>query len=362
MVKVLVVEDSLVVRQVLIRILESDPQILVVATAANGEEAIEQTRRHRPDLITMDIVMPVMDGLEATRRIMETTPVPIVVVSASWDPIEVSKTFLALEAGALAVLDKPRGVDEPGAGRQARQLVDTVKLMAEVKLVRRIRRASVERKASPLAVPAGLADSPKIRLVAMGASTGGPPVLATILSLLGPGFPVPILVTQHIAHGFTRGLADWLGSTCGLPVQVASLDGCAQSGQVYIAPDGLHLGVTPDLRFSFDRGEPENGMRPSVSFLFRSVAQSVGRESAGVLLSGMGRDGAEELKRLRNIGAVTIAQDEESSVVFGMPGEAVRLNAASHILPPERIAGLLKLLAARNATRATAMPGGGAHG
>jgi two-component system chemotaxis response regulator CheB len=342
MIKVLIVEDSPVVRDLLTFILSSDPAIQVIGTARDGEEAVRAVRDKKPDIVTMDIVMPKMDGYQATRIIMENTPTPIVIVSASWDPGEVEKTFKAMEAGALAVLEKPVGIDHPNYGRITKELIQTVKLMAEVRVVRRRPRAS-HGKAAPVVSPDNdtLPTTTDLRVVTIGASTGGPPVIETILSGLPKEFPAPLLIVQHIAAGFVQGFADWLARSSGFPVKVASHGEYPLPGRAYLAPDNLHMGVGSGGRILLSTDEPENSLRPAVSRLFRSVAEVFGQYAAGVLLTGMGKDGARELRLMREKGAVTIAQDKESSVVYGMPGEAVALNAATYVLPPARIAEFL---------------------
>lgn len=345
MIKVLVVEDSPVVREFLIHVLNSDPDIRVVGTARDGEEALETVRRQRPDVITMDIHMPRLNGLEATRRIMETDPTPIVIVSGSEDPREVATTFDAMEAGALAVLRRPAGIGHPEHEATARELVQAVKLMSEVKVVRRWPRARREAPA-PRPSKMGLApESAEVRIVAIGASTGGPPVLQTILAALPKDFPAPVLIVQHMAAGFVRGFVEWLAKSCDLPVHVAMHGELMLSGHVYVAPDEFQMKVERGGRITLTRDAPENGLRPSVSYLLRSVAEVYGSEAVAGLLTGMGRDGAEELRLLKEKGAVTFAQDKASSVVHGMPGEAIRLDAAMLILPPDKIAAVLTNLA-----------------
>jgi two-component system chemotaxis response regulator CheB len=292
----------------------------------------------------MDIHMPRMDGLDATRRIMETCPTPIVVVSGSTDSAEVATTFEAMEAGALAVLRRPAGIGHPDHEATARELVQTVKLMSEVKVVRRwsrARRDSIARPAQPR-----LERAPgSCRIVAIGASTGGPPVLQSILSQLPKDFPAPVLVVQHMAAGFVRGFIEWLAHSSRLPIHLAAHGEQMLPGHVYVAPDELQMKVERGGRIALTRDAPENGLRPSVSYLFRSLAEAYGSDGVAGLLSGMGRDGADELKLLKDRGMVTFAQDKESSVVHGMPGEAIKLGAATLVLPPEKIAAVLARLA-----------------
>jgi len=345
MINVLIVEDSIVARELLVHILSSDPEIHIMGTTSNGEEALKFLKTNKPDIITMDINMPRMNGFEATRRIMETQPVPIVIVTASWDPEEVATSFRAIEAGAVVLLEKPTGVGHPGHENEARELVRTVKLMSEVKVVKRSPR--LQRPKAEFAPPAPMQlevakRSPEIGLVAIGVSTGGPPVLKQILSRLPKSFPAPILIVQHIAQGFLRGMAVWLEKTTGLPFHIPVHGEHLFPGHVYLAPETLHMGVANRDRVVLSDDSPENGTRPSISYLFRSVVKVYGQNAVGVLLTGMGRDGAEELKLMKEKGAVTIVQDKESSVVFGMPAEAIKLDAAHYVLPPDTIAAKLK--------------------
>lgn len=350
MINVLIVEDSIVVRELLKHIFNSDPEINVIGTACNGREAVDFVQRTKPDVITMDIIMPVMNGFEATRAIMETCPVPIVIVSASWDPQEVEKTFQAIEAGAVAALEKPRGMGDPRYEEGAKEIIETIKLMSEVKVIKRMAR---DKKKPVIAstVPAISSINPgstDIKIVTIGASTGGPQTLHTILSLLRPDFPVPITIVQHIAAGFVTGFIDWLNRSLEIPVQLATKGEKLLKGRIYMAPDGFHFGVDEDGRVKLSDTEKENFVCPSVSYMFRSILGVYGKSAIGVLLTGMGKDGAEELKLMKDSGAITIAQDKESSVVHGMPGEAIKIGGAVHILPPVKIAEMLNKLVAFN--------------
>lgn len=341
-IKVLIVDDSPLMRDLLAYILSSDPEIRVVGLAGNGKEAIQAVHVEKPDVVVMDVIMPVMDGLDATRIIMETTPTPIVIVSASYNPLELERTFRVMEAGALAALDKPVAVPHPEYERLRQEFIRTVKLMSEVKVIRRRPRegkgttvAGAEKIEGASLVPSGL------KAVVIGASTGGPQAVREILIGLRKDFPVPVLIVQHIAAGFVRGFTDWLASVSGLPVEIAVHGRLPLPGHVYIAPDNFQMELGKDGKMALRKGELENGLRPSVSWLFRSAAEVFGKNVIAILLTGMGRDGARELKLLRDKGAVTIAQDRESSVVYGMPGEAVALNACTLVLPPAKIAEFL---------------------
>jgi len=334
-IRVLIVDDSPSVRMMLEHIFSSDAAFEVAGSASNGQEAVAAVERLAPDIVTMDVLMPLMGGLEATRMIMERHPVPIVIVSGNLDAEEVLTSFRAMEAGALAALPKPRGGSRPEHGEDVARLLSKVKLMSEVRVVRRWPRTSGTRPLNPPPLAPEKPDPP--RVVAIGASTGGPVVINSILSGLPADFALPLLVVQHMAPGFIHGFAEWLSLSSRLPVRIASQGESLLAGHVYIAPDGHHLEVARTGRIALTRGDPENGQLPSVSPLFRSVAAAFGKSSVGILLTGMGDDGARELKLMKSQGAVTIAQDSDSSIIFGMPGEAVRLGAASFVLPPDRI-------------------------
>jgi two-component system chemotaxis response regulator CheB len=348
MIKVLIVDDSASMRLFLEGIFSADPELQVAGTAQNGEEALAAVERLHPDVITMDIYMPLMNGLEATRRLMETHPTPIIILSGNLDPEEVMTSFRAMEAGALAAMAKPRGAGHPEHEREVKALLGKVKLMAEVKVVKRWPRQP--KGSSSPQVPEGIgAEAPaQLRVVAIGASTGGPLVIQTILAGLSRDFPLPVLIVQHMAEGFIKGFAQWLALSSSLPVHVASQGEHILPGHAYIAPDRFQMQVEADGRIKLSGELPENGLCPSVSSLFRSVADAYGKNAAGVLLTGMGRDGVDELLLLKEKGAVTIVQDRESSVIYGMPGEAVRLGAATYVLSPDRISATLENLAKKN--------------
>ena len=340
MIRVLVVDDSATVREYLAYLLGEDPSIEVVGTARDGLEAVDQAQRLKPDIIVMDVHMPRMNGYEATRQIMERAPTPIVMVSASSSRYEATQAFEALKAGALTVVEKPGGPDDPAQAESARRFVETVKLMAEVKVVRRWPRRERPVPASPLSAKA----ERKIRVIAIGGSTGAPQVVADILARLPRDLAAPILIVQHIAPGFTEGFAEWLAQGTRLAVKLAEPGEATRPGTVYLAPEGSQTGITKDGRLRLTTEPAEDGFCPSASYLFQSVAEAYGRSAIGILLTGMGRDGAAGLKWLREAGGVTIAQDEETSVIFGMPGEAIRLGAAEHVLSPEQIVGTILAL------------------
>ncbi len=348
MIKVLIVEDSPITQEFLTFILNADPDIDVIGVAGDGEQALVVLKSKNPDVVVMDINMPKMNGFVATRKIMETRPVPIIIVSAIWDPHEVATTFRAMEAGAVAVLEKPVGMGHPDHEAVAEEFVQTVKLMSEARVVRRWARPRQVRAAHKASRLAKLEQkSADIRVVAIGASTGGPPVLQTILAGLAEDFPVPVLIVQHIATGFIEGMIRWLDQVTDLQVRIAAHGEHALPGRVYLAPDGVHMGLSRNGRINLSTSESENGLRPSISYLFRSVADALGERAIGVLLTGMGSDGARELKILRDKGAITIAQDKDSSIVHGLAGAAIKLGAAMYVQSPDEIAMTLASLVDR---------------
>ena len=332
-IRVLVVEDSLTVRRRLCEILADDPQFEVVGEAADGARAIELCRDLRPSVVTMDMMLPEISGLAATEHIMAHCPTPILVVSSSFNRGEMFKTYEALSAGAVDVLEKPTGNEPEGAWE--RRFIATVRIVSRIRVI-----------THPLARLKGLCvhPTPEIRaavapaakpasVIAIGASTGGPGAIVEVLRALPPDFAVPVLFVLHISPVFSRSFAQWLGEKIARRVELAE-DGhsVAAAGHVIMAPPDQHLIVKGGrLRLT---DEPErHSCRPSVDVLFESVAREYGPSAAGCLLTGMGRDGAAGLLAIRAAGGVTIAQDEATSVVYGMPREAALIGAAQRILP-----------------------------
>jgi two-component system chemotaxis response regulator CheB len=337
MIRVLIVEDSEVIALLLTAIIQNAADLQDIGRARTGQEAIEMANALNPDLITMDIRMPVMDGLTAIQQIMASKPRPIVVISSNVDD-ELQISFKAIDHGALAVLEKPCGFNDPDFESIQTQIVNTIRAMAEVKLVKR-RIVSFPMPSSPATLPLK-----PYKLIVIGCSTGGPQALKQIFSALPANFPLPIVVVQHISTGFIEGLASWLNDYTPLRVKTAIVDEPLVKGTVYLAPDNCHCMVNKTVsgyEIYLSRTEPINGFRPSVTALFNSAATMCPKQSVGIILSGMGCDGAEGMLAMFEQQCLTIAQDQASSIVFGMPATAIALNAVSRILPLEEIAQFL---------------------
>lgn len=343
--RVLVVEDSLTVRRRLCETLATEQDIEIVGEAEDGRRAIELCQSLRPDVLTMDMMLPLMTGVSATEYIMAHCPTPILIVSSSTNRGELFKTYDALAAGAVDVLEKPRG-DEP-EGHWERRFVDAVRLVARIRVITHLRaRYARPAPANLVAAPEASRRPERRRLVALGASTGGPGAIVEVLRGLSSRVRVPVLLVLHINEPFGRAIADWLDAQTTRRVIIArhgqplgELDGC-----VALAPPGQHL-VVRDGRTQLTSGPELHSCRPSVDVLFESVAAEFGTAAVGCLLTGMGRDGAAGLLAMRRAGAATIAQDEETSVVYGMPREAAMLGAAQRILPLDAIGAAVSELA-----------------
>jgi two-component system chemotaxis response regulator CheB len=331
--RVLIADDMKASLALLEAIFSMEPGFEIVGRARNGEEAVELTCRLRPDLVTMDIEMPVLNGFEATLRIMTDCPTPIVVVSGQ-DVGSVAFALNAMKAGALAVVPKPDAPGTPAFDGQARHLLTMARAMAGVKLLPTVQ------PSQPAAAAKARPARPRARIVAIAASTGGPPALSRILSELPADFRAPLLVVQHIAEGFAEGLAKWLGASSRLRVKVAEEGERLEPGTVYLAPDKCHLGVQGD-RVALSDAPPIDGFKPSGSYLFESVATAYGPASLGLILTGMGRDGVAGLAALRAAGGTVVAQDRDSSVIYGMNGEAVLGGLTDEVLPLDALGYLL---------------------
>ncbi|GIE94748.1 chemotaxis-specific protein-glutamate methyltransferase CheB [Paractinoplanes rishiriensis] len=339
MIRVLLVEDSATMRNHLRESLAAEPDLQVVGEATDGGQAVEMVGRLRPDVVTMDMMLPTMSGLVATEHIMAEHPTPILVVSSA-DRQELFSTYNALAAGAVDVMEKPRGdATDADWGRRLRQ---AVRLVSRIRVITHPRARLSARRAAP-PVPSAAPGNP-LRVVAVGSSTGGPRALTELLRTLPLGFRPPVLCVQHIgaSEPFAEAFSDWLAGQTGRDVSYARdwtpIE--AAAGRVLLAPPDRHLQVR-DGALRLSDAPPRHSCRPSVDVLFDSIATGYGPAAAGCLLTGMGRDGADGLLRMRSHGAVTFAQDEASCVVYGMPREAALLGAASYVLPPARIAARL---------------------
>jgi two-component system chemotaxis response regulator CheB len=343
-IRVLVAEDSLTVRRRIIGVLSGEPGMTVVGEAADGKHAIELCLALRPDVITLDMMMPVVSGLGATEYIMAFVPTPIVIVSGSTNRGEVFRTYDALAAGALDVIEKPRAGESLEAWD--RRLIDTVRVASRVRVITHPLGRLRPKLAFDLQPgPSVGGEAAGARVVAIGASTGGPKAIVDVLQTLPKGFPAPVLIVTHISDAFAAGFIEWLASNSPLPVRAARHDETIPDTGVLVAPADRHLVVHGD-RVQLTTTAARHSCRPSVDVLFESVARTCGRNGIGVLLTGMGRDGADGLLAMRQAGGVTVAQDEASSVIFGMPGEAVKIGAAEHVLPPAEIGALLRRVTA----------------
>jgi two-component system chemotaxis response regulator CheB len=334
-IRVLVVEDSATVRNRLTDILRGQPDLEVVGEAEDGKRAIELCQQTRPHVITMDMMMPLMSGLAATEYIMAYCPTPILVVSASINRGELFKIYEALAAGAVDVLEKPTGLEADGAWE--RRFIATVKLVARIRVIThpRARLGLARQRTASAAPPLGAASAKRgYQIAAIGASTGGPGAILDILRSLPAQFRTPILLVLHINEPFGTAFADWLDAQTNRHV-VYARDGMplvSLVGQVAVAPSDRHM-IVRDGRLRLTDDAERHSCRPSVDVLFESVAAEYGRDAAACLLTGMGRDGALGLLKIREAGGFTIAQDETTSVVYGMPREAIILGAAMQVLP-----------------------------
>ena len=334
--RVFVVEDSAVTRRLLVRLLQAAGDFEVVGSASNGLDAVEQVAAIRPDVVTMDIHLPGIDGIEATRRIVERTGTPILVVSGSSNVTD-RTLFDVLEAGALGVVRRPLAPGLPAAAERRDRLLQELRTIAKLSTPVSTARGARARRARPddPALPATrppTAARRRIAAIGLAASTGGPAALRRVLVDL-PGDAPPVFVVQHMSPGFLGGFAAWLGDVAPGRVSIA-LDGePVRPGTILVAPDDRHLGVDAQRRVRLIDSAPVNGHRPSADVLFASLSEAYGAAALGVVLTGMGRDGADGLDMIRRCGGITLAQDRASSVVYGMPAVAAERGAAQQIVP-----------------------------
>ena len=365
MIRVMIIDDSALVRRIASDILTEDPEITVVATAAQAEFALPKLDREKPDVITMDMEMPGMGGLEAIRRIMATRPTPIVVLSA-YAQKGAELTLQALDLGAVDFAQKPSASLSGGLTAIAQELVEKVRNAARIEFP--------QPSAPPPQAPVVAAPAPVVRaparpprppleysgetdceLVAIGTSTGGPVALKTVLTMLPASLPVGVVVVQHMPPVFTKAFADRLNDCCEVEVKEAENGDAIRPGRVLIAPGAWHMTVTKfggEPRVTLNQSPNVNGHRPSVDVLMHSVAMEYGSRAVGVIMTGMGRDGADGLKELHHRGGHVIAQDRETSVIYGMNREVVQAGSADEVVPVEEIAGrILEALRSRVVSR-----------
>jgi two-component system, chemotaxis family, protein-glutamate methylesterase/glutaminase len=340
-IRVLLVEDSAVVRRALEYIIGSDPRLEVAASVATAEEALQVLDGVSPDVVSLDIRLPGMDGFEATRQIMRRKPTPIVLVSAGLDSYELDVTMHALQAGALAAVEKPVSQGQAGFDELATRLCTQLAIMSDVRVVRQ--RPWTEAPTLPpmSAKPGGV----PFRALGIAVSTGGPPALAELLPALGRAFPLPVLLVQHIGPSFVPGFCSWLRTISPLRVDMVRDRMPASPGTIYVGAPDRHL-ILDGTSVCASDSAPLGGHRPSATMMFRSLAGSYRNQAIGVLLTGMGTDGAAGLLELRSAGGYTITENESTAVVYGMPAEGARIGAACVTLPLPAIAPrILELVA-----------------
>lgn len=394
-IRVLIADDSAVVREIMKDMIADEPDMEIAGEAINGRQAVELAESERPDIITMDVLMPVMNGLEAVEEIMAYTSTPILVFSSALDDKEMDVAFQSIARGALDVMEKPKVPSGDHYERIRRDFVEKLRLLSRIHVIPHLRgkkkrprpgraargEASVEgappgppdlrksgetallagktRRAAPETEPAEkeieipeteLVELPpretvRRKLVAVGSSTGGPKALVQIFRRFPASFPLPVLTVQHIAPSFAPGLVSWLNRESSLHILLAEDQTRPEPGAVYISPTGKHMVVDKGL-IRLSDAPPVNSCRPSVDVLFFSVAENFGEYAVAVLLTGMGRDGAEGMKAIRNRKGRTMIQDQATSVIFGMPKAALDLGAADEVVPlpkiPEAIVKALK--------------------
>lgn len=388
MIRVLIAEDSPVVQRVLVALLNDEKGINIVGVVGNGKDAVEMCRKMRPDLVTMDIFMPEMDGLEATRKIMKEFPTRIVIISSMVNSKDLRTSFEAMRSGAIEVVEKPHGLLSGNYSEVKAALIRVIRQMMAARPQNRFSWVSDKPWATPVSVtpvsqPSRLASVPKKqprigvktaparaevpapirdrehtqvglvtsiplgfvpKVVCIGGSTGAPAVLFDVLSSLSENFPLPIVVAQHIATGFVNGMVDWLDSSLAFDVKVAQRNDSLRPGLVLVAPDDCHLLLAPDNKVRLVAASEGELYTPSIDIFFESVADSYGPTALGIILSGMGRDGAQGLLKMRKMGAMTFGQNESSSVIYGMPKEAANLGAVvQEMSPPEMVTMLNKI-------------------
>jgi two-component system, chemotaxis family, protein-glutamate methylesterase/glutaminase len=335
-IKVLLVEDSLIALELLQRLLRSSAEVEVVGAARNGQEALELIPQVNPDVICTDLHMAPIDGLELTRQVMSQFPRPILVISNSVQEDDTKNIFGLLQAGAVDIFPKPTGGDYKEYERVKDRLIAKIKMLSQVSVKARSNSGNLQ----PHLV-ANANDSSTIRAIAIGASTGGPQAIHKIITALPPNFPVPIICAQHIGDGFLAGLISWLKEDSQLNVKVAQMGETPAPGTVYFAPEKAHLEFDAQGKFVYSNFVAATGTCPSIDTLFRSVARIYGGSSIGLLLTGMGTDGVIGMEAIAAAKGKTIAQDEQSCLVFGMSKLAIAAGAVEQVMNLTDIAPFL---------------------
>lgn len=342
-INIVIVDDSFVFRKFLVHSLETDEGIKVSGMASSGLEAMELIQRLKPDLVLMDINMPGMDGFETTMHIMSSHPVPVIILSGEYTLSEVAKTFRALEVGAVDILPKPSGIGSQEHKNEVQKLITRIRLMSEIKVVRR-NPVAVKQPAiipPPSSGESFMYDEPLSKsisfVIGIGASAGGPMAIQKLLLGLAPGFSIPVVIVQHIDPVFAEGFAQWLELTTNRKVVIATDGMELKAGMIVLPPGDVHLGFRNKGTLRITKEPPDHRLRPSVNHLLTSIANTYGPDSIGIILTGMGSDGVEGLKLLKEKGGITIAQNAESSMIHGMPGEAIKAGAAKFVFSIEQL-------------------------
>ncbi len=346
MIRVLVVDDSPVVSMLLRALIENEPDMVVVGQAKNGREAITMVERYKPDLVTMDIRMPEMDGFEATKVIMASNPTPIIIVSSTVN----AEDFQAMKAGALTLIEKPQGYGQESFKLVRRDLINSIRELSkvDVQLVEHENNEPASGSSTITEKTRVSFERRDIDIVAIGVSTGGPTALLELLKKFPKDFPAPIIISQHISQGFVDGLVGWLNDQIPLEVKLCQQGELLKAGVAYFSPDDHHFEVRKfgnDIQAKLTQSEPVNRFRPSASVSLNSVAQVCKEKAIGIILTGMGRDGADGLLAMRHAGALTFAQDEASCTVFGMPAEAIAIGAAEQVANLEEMSEYIRKVA-----------------
>ena len=344
MIKILIVDDSPTETALLKYLFGAQKDMEVIGTATNGEDAITMTKQLNPDIITMDIQMPILNGFEATRAIMAEHPTPIVVISSALSDPTMNTTFKAMEAGALSVLKKPHPATDGKYAEEHQRIIDTVRSMSEIKVVKRRFHVNKQHKLHVNTPKSEFISRANFEILAIGASVGGPQALRVVLEKLPADFPVPIVIVQHMTQGFIGGFTHWLNNNVALTIKSATENEILKPGHVYFAPDHFHLEVKRQqgkLIAHLVKKPPVAGFCPSATVLIESVAKVCGKRGLGLLLTGMGTDGAHGLLELKKVGGHTLIQDKDSAVVFGMAGTAKDLDAVDLVIELPQISEYL---------------------